>query len=241
MRLRASVLIAAAAGLLLLALCVSYTPGKRMLLVDEAGRPLGGAYVFCSWSSPPKTLFTHFEARLFRSDAGGRLATPTRWHFRNPLARFIAPVALQLAFYAPALHNCCFLHEDDGRFSYEADRIEMLKETPEPVILLKDCSDPERRYRSLWLLVYAFPLEHVDAPLDQKRDLLAQMEKEYEAFVREYGDTLRDYSHKPVEHAPEDDWIQWDGAPKPWRFFLGIPWYGEPMEKKLEQMESQLH
>ena len=231
------------AGILLflvLLSCFSFTPGERMQLVDESKNPLSGAYVFCTWSSPPKTLFTHFEARLFLTDAGGRLALPSRWHFRNPLARFIAPVSLQLAFYAPALHNCSFLEEMYGRLSYEADRMKMLKEKPEPVILLKDCSDPERRYRSLWLLVYALPLESVEGPMEQERDLLSHISKEYRDFSAEYGDKMRDYSRTRGSKVPEDDWIRWDGSPKPWRFFLDIPWYGVPMGKKLAQMEAHL-
>ncbi len=110
----------------------------------------------------------------------------------------------------------------------------------ENLVMLKDHPDAERRYHSLWLLVYAAPLEHVDAPVEQKKHLLNLIKDDYQTFTREYGDAVRDYSRTPGGHVPEDDWIQWDGAPKRWRFFLDIPWYGTSMGRKLLQLEAQL-
>ena len=220
--------------------CLSFTRGKTIRLVDESGNPVVYAYVCCAWSSGGKTLFTYYQCTLLRPDDRGRFSAPIKWHFRFPFAQLVSPASLQLSFYSPALCNCSFLDERYDTFPYETKSMKMLKEKPEPVILLKTCADPERRYRSLWLSVYALPLESVEGPMGQKRDLLSHINKEYRDFSAEYGDKMRDYSRAPGSKVPEDDWIRWDGTPRPWRFFLDIPWYGVPMGKKLAQIEAQL-
>lgn len=244
--------ISAGWSLLVLALLLSgvYVEGAEVItLTDERGQPLVGG--FADYKVLPRMPCILPHELFLRSDSAGRISIPRRVHLHLPLGGIGFERAIDLHICAPVLHNCASLYwRSTGKWTLPEVRglhRANLKQTPTgAAVVLQDLAErPEAREASLRLGVQMYnPPRKGEAPplasAADLRDYAIAVRKDYDDFVARYGDVIRDDSHSSAKQIQDEYGLpKWDGRPKPWRFFLDLPWYGLSTAQRLAQLEEK--
>ena len=238
--------------LLVLSLLLSgvYVEGaEEITLTDEHGQPLVGG--FADYKVLPRMPCILPHGLFLRSDSAGRISIPRRVHLHLPLGGIGFERAVDLHLCAPVLHNCASLYWRSAqgwtlpevRGLHRAD----LKQTPSgAAMVFQDLAErPGAREESLRLGVQMYnPLRNGEAPAlvsaADLRDYAVALRKDYDDFVARYGDIIRDDSHSSAKQIQDEYGLtKWDDRPKPWRFFLDLPWYGMSTEQRLARLEEK--
>jgi hypothetical protein len=232
---RTGVLLACCA---LLLSSIDVTKARRCTLLDEAGKPIAGAFVTYQYTAGTKMIWPwalHEGPFLVRTGDDGQFHIATKVHVRFPLVTWTSPVSLLVGAYIPRLHSACTLVDPAGHDSHCAK-----PGGGESFRMLDLAARPAARFRTLWLLICAFqPLKQ--APVQEQREFVAAVRDEYDQFLSEYGNAVFANSHDSWGHVRIDDWTEESGENRPWSFFLQrVPFYGTTMDQKLSQMEKQI-
>jgi hypothetical protein len=191
---------------------ISFNRPRSFEFVDNAGAPLDPAYVAYSYSGS-RPNFVHpvsYEASrpaLARGDASGRIALPARFHVHRPFPLETHPSLRIELVYIPRLHNALVqIHEvvpsRPGVFEIDAGR------TRATVFDLG--AHPqlwEGTLRNVASLIHRLLARRPgEAPLRERdqataalaRELVGQMQSEYDAFLLRYRDVERSWPEMPA-------------------------------------------
>jgi hypothetical protein len=237
-RVLARTVALSACGVVLLS-SIDVNNARRCTLLDEAGKPIAGAFVTYQYTAGTKMIWPwayHEGPVLIRTGDDGQFHIPTKVHLRFPLVTWTSPVRLLIGAYIPRLHSACTLVDPAGHDSHCAKP----GGDESSFQMLDLAARPPARFRTLWLLICAYqPLKQ--APAQEQWEMMAAVRKEYDQFLSEYGNVVFANSHDSWGHIKIDDWTEESGENRPWSFFLQrVPFYGSTMEQKLSQMEKQI-
>ncbi|HOX37127.1 MAG TPA: hypothetical protein PL033_03985 [Candidatus Brocadiia bacterium] len=242
---------------LLLMSSIEYDFGIQIPIEGRNREDIGVA--FAEYELRPAPVFSDTRGVLARTNQHGQYNTSSGFHLRLPLSGLTVGARRKVSIYVPVYHNSCAFKA--GRFGndnwnspwnyFVTRRWELSDESAilhaKPVVYsmqlflnFRDLTDnPELWYKSLKRQIYSIELAGLHAERGVKREFVAALKRDYADFAQKYENVERDYRRGDGK-APEDDWVQWDGQPKTWRFFLDIPWYGKTMEQKLAELEAEL-
>lgn len=223
----------------------STTPGTSAALRDEKGRPVAGAYVFYSMIPAQNGPSGYYG--FTRSDASGKFTVSRKIHFQVPFQYYpplvppAAPAKIEICIYARQLQN--YSRIEDGykwHFPAEPKHLKIEKTSPEPVLVLYDMSgQPEHLYYALYQLYFGTPIIYDRNPLQEKQELVSLMKQEYNAFVSQYGEVLREADKSGFVWMPSPAMIPPAGEKKPWRFYLKNE-LGQTFEDRMNYVEPRL-
>lgn len=210
-------IVAIATGLGLLAFAsVSRDSGHTLEFVDEAGRPVAGAYVVSRRVGYSGLAVAHpvsYDATppaLTRSDASGRVEIAATWIMHWPVPIQLPPALVVDLVYAPSLHNALVslrsrrsLPPGVTAVSARHTRVQLTNLTDDPRSWLGTLGN-------LGELVSQFDTQARTAatPVTTRtdRDMLAdRMAAEYAAYVARFDDVSR-----PSPSPPR--WESWNTA-----------------------------